>query len=138
MFIPSQPRRQIYERDHHRCAYCLTSQDNSSQRLQIDHIVPRAQDGESVIANLCLACSSCNSHKHARQRAIDPISGEAAALFHPMQQEWGEYFAWDESHTLIIRLTACERATIVALNMNHQAIVWARRRWVEAGWHPPE
>ena len=30
------------------------------------------------------------------------------------------------------------RATIVALNMNNAVIVYARRRWVSVGWHPPE
>ena len=35
-------------------------------------------------------------------------------------------------------LTAVGRATIVALNMNNAVIVYARRRWVSVGWHPPD
>jgi hypothetical protein len=58
-------------------------------------------------------------------------------LFHPLSQQWRDHFAWDESNTLIIGLTACGRATIIALKMNNEAVVRARRRWVEAGWHPP-
>jgi len=37
----------------------------------------------------------------------------------------------------VVGLTAIGRATIVALKMNNEVIVDARRRWVSAGWHPP-
>lgn len=37
----------------------------------------------------------------------------------------------------LIDVTARCRATIARLRMNRDAVVNARRRWVEAGWHPP-
>jgi hypothetical protein len=46
------------------------------------------------------------------------------------------HFAWDTSGTRLIGLSAVGRATIIALNMNNEVIVDARRRWVSVGWHP--
>lgn len=137
MTIPASLRQLTAERDSYRCAYCRTAQENSGQRLQIDHIIPRSQGGQTVIDNLCLACSSCNSHKQARQVYADPQTGDLVMLFHPLKQAWNEHFAWDESNTLIVGRTACGRATVAALNMNNSPVIWARKRWVEAGWHPP-
>ncbi len=91
-----------------------------------------------MIDNLCLACATCNSHKQARRSARDPETGELTPLFHPLLETWGEHFAWDETGTLILGLSPKGRATIYALRMNNDAVVWARRRWVEAGWHPPQ
>jgi hypothetical protein len=137
MSIPPQLRQLVTERDLYRCAYRRTSQHNSGLRLQIDHIVPRSRGGKTGLDNLCLACASCNNHKQARQMAADPASGELVDLYHPLQQEWRAHFAWDETLTVILGLTPCGRATVEALNMNNDPVVWARRRWVEAGWHPP-
>jgi lipid A disaccharide synthetase len=55
-----------------------------------------------------------------------------------LQQQWNEHFAWDETNTKIIRLTACGRATLEALLMNNPTILMARKRWVSADWHPPD
>jgi len=40
--------------------------------------------------------------------------------------------------TRIVGQTPCGRATVVALRLNNDYMVEARRYWVEAGWHPPE
>ena len=137
MPIPASLRRLVFERDRYRCVYCLTTQENSGQPLQVDHIVPMSKGGSSTLDNLCSCCDSCNKHKYARQKAPDPLTGELTALFHPRQQEWQEHFAWDEGRTVIVGLTSVGRATVAALRMNNETVVRARRRWVEAGWHPP-
>lgn len=69
---------------------------------------------------------------------IDPLTGETVLLFNPRKQSWQDHFAWEERGERIIGLTAVGRATVVALRMNNEVIVPARRRWVAAGWHPPE
>jgi|FrelakmetLWP11LW_1041352.scaffolds.fasta_scaffold104923_1 uncharacterized phosphosugar-binding protein len=38
----------------------------------------------------------------------------------------------------IIGITACGRATIVALRLNNNLAVIVRKNWVQAGWHPPD
>jgi hypothetical protein len=137
VYLPSELSLQLEEVDDHRCAYCQTLQANSGQRMVPDHIVPTSKGGETVLANLCFACRRCNEFKGSRIAGIDPLTGQTEPFFHPRQQNWLEHFAWDEYGTRLIGLTAVGRATVVALQMNHEVIVSARRRWVSAGWHPP-
>jgi hypothetical protein len=138
MPISSALRHLIAERDHDRCAYCLTTEENCGVRMHIDHIIPEAADGLTAPDNLCLACFSCNVHKGAQQSGVDPLTGDSVPLFHPVRQWWHDHFAWDESQTRIIGLTPSGRATIVALHMHNPVVIRARYRWVSAGWHPPE
>jgi hypothetical protein len=35
-------------------------------------------------------------------------------------------------------ITACGRATLVALKLNNSLAVVVRKNWVKAGWHPPD
>lgn len=80
-------RRNVYKRDHFACQYCgrqwrsqhgnddraRTSQVTSRPQhtagdidLTIDHVVPRAQGGESSWTNCVLACLDCNKRKADR------------------------------------------------------------------------
>lgn len=104
----------------------------------IDHIIPEAAGGPTVLENLCLACHSCNEFKGAQVEVQDPLTGERASLFHPRQQQWREHFCWSEDGSEIAGLTPVGRATVVALKLNHPDIVEARRRWARVGWHPPQ
>lgn len=69
--------------------------------------------------------------------AIDPYTGAEIALFNPRIQNWNDHFRWDEDKTGVIGLSAVGRATVSRLRMNRHAAVRARRRWVDAGLHPP-
>lgn len=138
MSVPALLRRQIEERDQHRCAYCQTAEENCGLRMHLDHITPEVKGGADIWENLCLACFSCNVYKGDQQTGQDPLTGKSVALFHPVQQVWDEHFAWDESGTTILGLTPQGRATVIVLQMNNLTVVQARRRWVSAGWHPPD
>jgi hypothetical protein len=106
--------------------------------LQIDHVKPTAKGGSDAEDNLCLACELCNQYKWAKTEGLDPQTGETVALFNPRQQKWQEHFCWSEGGTEIIGLTACGRATVIALRLNNSIAVTVRRNWTRAGWHPPE
>lgn len=138
MVISPTLRHLIAERDKARCAYCLTTEENCGLRMHIDHIVPEVVGGPTTPDNLCLACFSCNVSKGTQQTGVDPLSKQTVPLFHPLRQRWRDHFGWDESKTQIIGLTPCGRATVITLQVNNPTIVSARRRWVSAGWHPPE
>ncbi len=71
-------------------------------------------------------------------RGADPETIAQVLLFNPREQDWEGHFRWREDATLILGRTACGRATITALQLNNDHLVRARRRWVMAGWHPPE
>ena len=57
-------RRNVFKRDRFTCQYC--NKQPGSDELTIDHVVPRAQGGESTWTNCVLACLDCNSRKADR------------------------------------------------------------------------
>ncbi len=137
MPVPSAVRRVVAARDEYRCAYCQTSEENCGLAMHMDHIVPEVAGGVTEVSNLCLVCFSCNVSKGAQQSAVDPETGETSPLFHPVRQRWAAHFRWSEDGTRIDGKTPTGRATVLALKMNNPTVVFARRRWVGAGWHPP-
>ena len=136
-YLPTALHERLLAVDDRRCAYCQTTDANTGQPMTVDHIIPQAQGRATTFDNLCFACRRCNEFKGSATEARDPLAGDLVPLFHPRNQTWSDHFAWDASGTRLIGLTATARATIVALNMNNQVIVDARRRWVSVGWHPP-
>jgi len=128
-------KQQVHERADGCCEYCQTSEINSGQTMQIDHIDPTGGDG---LDNLCLACWNCNNHKRKAVEGIDPDSSEPTRLFNPRSQVWSQHFEWINGATIVHGLTATGRATVFRLKMNRAVIVVARERWVSGGYHPPE
>ena len=57
-------RARIYIRDRYRCQYC--GEHKHAKDLTLDHILPRAQGGESTPHNLVSACVKCNQRKGNR------------------------------------------------------------------------
>jgi len=57
-------RRTIYRRDANQCQYC--GGRPGTEELTIDHVVPRAQGGQTTWENCALACVKCNSFKADR------------------------------------------------------------------------
>jgi hypothetical protein len=135
--IPRSLRQRVIAESRNQCAYCHTPTAITGARLVIDHILPEAAGGQTIWANLCVACHACNEFKGAQVQAQDPLTGRLTPLFHPRRQPWRAHFGWSEDGCNIVGLTPTGRATVAALNMNHSVIVEARRRWVQVGWHPP-
>jgi hypothetical protein len=136
-YLAAELRQQLLEADDQRCAYCQTTQPNSGYPMIVDHIVPRSKGGNTEFDNLCFACHRCNEFKGATTALEDPLSGEMTPLFHPRRQAWPEHFTWDATGIRIVGLTVVGRVTVIALNMNNEVILDARRHWVSVGWHPP-
>ena len=137
-YLSAGLRQQLLEADDRRCAYCQTTESNSGHPMVVDHIHPRSKGGETEFDNLCFACHRCNEFKRSTTELEDPLTGEVTPLFHPRRHVWPEHFAWDAAGIRIIGRTAIGRVTVIALNMNNEVIVDARRNWVSVGWHPPE
>ena len=138
VYLSIELRRLLEEADDGQCVYCQTRIDNTGQALTSDPIIPVVNGGGTNFLNLCRACRHCNESKGEQTYAIDPLTGETIALYHPRQQSWNDHFAWDQTGTRLLGRTATGRATIIALDMNNALILFARRRWVNAGWHPPK
>ncbi len=72
-YVPAHVRRAVWERDGGRCQYRLESGEicGSTNRVEIDHIEPRALGGPSTVENCRLACDVHND------RAARRILGDA-------------------------------------------------------------
>lgn len=57
-------RRNLFKRDRFTCQYCGTQP--RPDVLTIDHVIPRAQGGQSTWDNCVLACVNCNHSKADR------------------------------------------------------------------------
>ena len=75
-------RRNIFKRDGFRCQYC--GRRPRPSELTIDHVVPRAQGGQTSWTNCVLACISCNHRK--RDRTPKEASMHLAKL--PRRPKW--------------------------------------------------
>jgi hypothetical protein len=137
MSLTEEIREYVRQRAANRCEYCQSHQDYTMGRLQIDHVWPLAKGGHSLPENLCLACELCNQYKWTQTAVIDPQSGEIVLLYNPRWQKWADHFVWVADGTKIQGLTACGRATVVALRLNNRLAVTVRQHWVKVGWHPP-
>ena len=137
-YISKSLRRKVAAKAHHRCGYCLTSQRISGAQMHIDHMIPISKGGASDETNMWLACAWCNSYKGDKIRALDPETEEEAPLFNPSTQCWSDHFRWSDDSLRIIGLTPTGRSTVLALQLNNEFILPARRHWVLAGWHPPQ
>ena len=62
--ISDKLRYQVLKRDNFKCCACGASPaKDPSVELHIDHIIPWAKGGETVIENLQTLCSKCNLGK---------------------------------------------------------------------------
>ena len=132
IYLSIELRQQLAKADNGQCVYCQTREENTGQALTVDHIIPVAQNGPTDFGNLCRACRHCNESTREQVARVDPLTGKTVVLYHPRNQDWHEHFMWDQAGIRIHGLTETGRATVVALNMNNQLILFARRRWVNA------
>jgi hypothetical protein len=137
-YIGAELRRQVGAQCQHRCAYCYGPETRIDMPLEVDHIIPEARGGPTVLDNLALAYSVCNARKASRFTAVDPNTDRCIRLFNPALQRWSSHFAWSNDGLTIHGKTACGRATALALGLND---LWRQRIrliWILAGSGPPD
>lgn len=62
--VNARLRYQVLKRDHYKCCSCGASPaKGSAVELEVDHIIPWADGGETVLDNLQTLCSICNNGK---------------------------------------------------------------------------
>jgi len=126
--VDAATRAAIEERAGFRCEYCRLPVRGQIATFPVDHPTPRSSGGLTVLANLALACPHCNGHKWAHTAALDHASGELVPLFNPRMDRWEEHFQWAAAdRTILEGRTACGRATVELLQMNHLNMVDIRR-----------
>jgi len=135
--ISEELRALIVERARDRCEYCLSPASYATQRLSVEHVLPRAKGGQNAVENLALACQGCNNHKYNHTEAADPVSGLTVPLYNPRRDRWTDHFAWGADLLIIIGLTPTGRATVDTLWLNRAGVVNLRRLLLGIGEHPP-
>ena len=135
MSLSDSKKQRVRERAGNCCEYCLVSQSARLIRFHIDHIIAKKHNGSDDEDNLCLACYECNGFKSENVAALDPLTGNAARLYHPHQQKWDEHFTLDDD-ARISGLTAEGRTTVVVLRINDSERVKQRSGEKEAGDYP--
>lgn len=55
-------RRALFQRDGFSCQYC----GESPSKLEVEHVIPRAQGGKNRWENVTTACRGCNAFKRDR------------------------------------------------------------------------
>jgi hypothetical protein len=104
----------------------------------MDHIIPVARGGATILSNLALACSGCNRGKHYKSEGFDPVSGQMAPLYNPRQDIWSDHFMWREDYKHILGLTPTGRVTINILRLNREGVVNMRRMLLLLGLYPSD
>lgn len=137
VYIPADLRRQVRMQFANCCAYCHTAEHLTVAIFEVEHILPLAAGGETVLANLCFCCPTCNRYKATRPTVVDPQTNEVVPLFHPQQEQWADHFSWNDDKSELLGLTPTVRAMIGALRMNRLQLVRVRRMWIKMGEHPP-
>ncbi len=66
-----EPGVSLFKRDKMGCQYC--GKQPGSEELTIDHVVPRAQGGQSTWTNCVLASIDCKSKKADRTPSKTPM-----------------------------------------------------------------
>lgn len=134
----SSLKKEVEERANGCCEYCLCLVDFCPDPFSLEHVIPLSKYGSDDIENLAFSCQGCNNRKYTATHAIDPVSGERVALYHPRKDKWSTHFQWANDYSLMIGLTPTGRATIERLQLNRKGVVNLRMALRHFGRHPPK
>ena len=138
MSITKSEKRQIAARANFCCEYCQCMSKFVPVPFVIEHIIPKVKGGTDTLDNLAFACHHCNGSKHAKTKAVDPLTDRIVELFHPRLNKWSTHFQWNDDFTKVIGLTPKGRATIKTLKLNREHVINHRNVLFLYGVHPPQ
>jgi 5-methylcytosine-specific restriction endonuclease McrA len=78
-------RRNLFARDDHTCQYC--GKTEPTNKLSLDHVIPRSHGGPTTWENIVCCCLKCNSRKGGRtpkQARMNLLSQPIKPRFNPM------------------------------------------------------
>lgn len=132
----AESRELIVTRAGGRCENCQMHQSLQGATFHIEHVIPRTLGGASELNNVALACPSCNLHKADRISVPTGLSDEVVALFNPRLDSWNQHFEWGDY--ILVGKSQIGRATILALDLNHERRIRIRQAEQLFGLFPPD
>lgn len=81
-------RKNLFARDGHRCQYC--GQAQPTNKLSLDHVIPRSHGGLTTWENIVCCCLKCNGRKGGRtpqQAKMKLLSRPDRPRFNPLMTE---------------------------------------------------
>jgi len=81
-------RKNLFARDNHQCQYC--GQKPPTNKLSLDHVIPRSHGGQTTWENIVCCCLRCNSRKGGRtphQARMNLLTRPAKPRFNPLLAE---------------------------------------------------
>ena len=120
MSIPVVVQQVVRDRANGRCEYCHSPEWVCAARFTLDHLLPRSLGGTDDPHNLALACRRCNERRYNFTTDRDPVTQQEVALFHPVQDQWIEHFAWTATGQRIVGTTVKGRTTVERLDLNDE------------------
>lgn len=78
-------RKNLFARDNHQCQYC--GQKPPTNKLSLDHVIPRSHGGQTTWENIVCCCLRCNSRKGGRtpqQARMTLLTRPAKPRFNPL------------------------------------------------------
>ena len=126
----------VAQRAGKRCEYCHAPESVFNFHFELEHISPLSLGGVDTVDNLALACRSCNLFKSNQTMGVDPETKMLARLYQPREDNWHEHFRTELQCSEIVGITPIGRATIDRLQLNSEAQLSARSKWVQLGLFP--
>jgi len=81
-------RKNLFARDNHQCQYC--GQKPPTNKLSLDHVIPRSHGGQTTWENIVCCCLRCNGRKGGRtpqQARMNLLTRPAKPRFNPLLAE---------------------------------------------------
>ena len=99
---PVPSRKNIFNRDGHRCMYCGRRANKNKVVLELEHIIPKSKGGPNSWHNLVASCHECNQKKRDRtpeEAGMTLIHRPLPATIHTsrfvLQQVGAEITEWE-------------------------------------------
>ena len=121
----------VARRAAHRCEYCRAPEAIFNLPFEVEHITPLSRGGNDDSTNLALACRACNLYKSDYLIGVDEVTQNEVRLFHPRHDNWEKHFQINAETGAIQGLTDIGRASVMRLQMNNRAQLFARLRWMQ-------
>ena len=110
MSVTPRRRFEVLKRDGFRCTYC-----GASDRLEVDHVIPRSAGGTDDDGNLTTSCWECNRGKaHNEIPGINPLApGDVTTLILPFILRFEEHIRSTSSINMQILMTAARAVAVL-------------------------